>query len=103
MINLIFDYDGTIHDCIKIYKPAFRKAQSYLQEIGLTLPATSADELERWLGFSASEMWASFAPTLPREEREHCSKIIGDEILIPSDTFKPLTKEKLIKNTKKIF
>ena len=34
MTNLIFDYDGTIHNCLKIYAPAFRKAYAWLVDNG---------------------------------------------------------------------
>ena len=30
MKYIIFDYDGTLHNSIKIYKPAFLKAYDYL-------------------------------------------------------------------------
>ena len=33
-INIIFDYDGTLHNSIKIYGPAFRKAYEYLIKEG---------------------------------------------------------------------
>ena len=28
--NIVFDYDGTLHNSIKIYAPAFREAYNYL-------------------------------------------------------------------------
>lgn len=34
MKNLLFDYDGTLHDCIRIYDPAFWLAYRYLVASG---------------------------------------------------------------------
>ncbi len=82
MTNLIFDYDGTLHDSIKIYAPAFRSAYAYLVRKRLAIPKEFADwEISYWLGFTAVEMWSSFLPDLPREEKQKCSEIIGKEML----------------------
>ena len=35
MANIILDYDGTIHDCAKIYVPAFYTGYKYLTDRGL--------------------------------------------------------------------
>ena len=34
-VYLIFDYDGTLHDCSKIYNPAFRHVYGILVQKGL--------------------------------------------------------------------
>ena len=34
MKGVIFDYDGTLHESIRIYAPAFHKAYEYLVEKG---------------------------------------------------------------------
>lgn len=44
MANLIFDYDGTLHESIHIYAPAFRKAQKYLLDKKLIEPITYTDD-----------------------------------------------------------
>lgn len=44
MTNLIFDYDGTIHNCMKIYKPSFMKACEYLEENGKIEKKSYTDE-----------------------------------------------------------
>ena len=82
MANLIFDYDGTLHDSIKIYKPAFEKAHEYLISKGLsTQRVYSESEISKWLGFTAKEMWNLFAPNLSQSEKDICSKMIGDEMV----------------------
>lgn len=82
MTNLIFDYDGTLHNSIKIYAPAFRKAYNYLIKKGLAKSKKFSDEeIARWLGFTAKDMWNRFMPKLSREEQYNCSNIIGNEML----------------------
>jgi phosphoglycolate phosphatase len=82
MMNLIMDYDGTIHDSIKIYAPAFQAAYAYLVSLGI---AENKDwkekEISRWLGFSSKDMWNAFMPDLSKDKKEDCSKIIGDTML----------------------
>lgn len=81
-MNLIFDYDGTLHDCIRIYEPSFMKAYEYLASKGLISPRSfTQDEISRWLGFTAKQMWDSFAPELSEEEKSFCGSLIGEEMV----------------------
>lgn len=80
--TIFFDFDGTLHDSIKIYAPAFRKAYKYLVENKLAEPKSwSEDEVSYWLGYSSKEMWKSFMPELDEDNKKACSKIIGTEML----------------------
>ncbi len=80
-INLIFDYDGTIHNCFKIYKPSFLKACEYLESHGKIEKKSYTDEqISYWLGFSGDDMWKMFQPNLEPEWREKGRKIIGHEM-----------------------
>lgn len=80
--NIIFDYDGTLHNSIKIYGPAFRKAYKYLVEEGYAEEKTWQDyEISKWLGYSAKDMWNSFMPNLPEQEKQKCSSIIGSAMV----------------------
>ena len=82
MTNLIFDYDGTLHESIKIYAPAFRKAQKYLVSEGLTEEKDWAeDEISKWLGYNSDDMWNMFMPLLPRDIKDECSGMIGNEMI----------------------
>lgn len=82
MANLLFDYDGTLHDCIKIYAPAFRMAYDTLVARGhAPARAWTDSEISPWLGYSARDMWHSFAPELPQREQDRCSRLIGAEML----------------------
>ena len=79
--TIIFDYDGTLYNSIKIYAPAFCKAYKYLVENGFAKERSwSEEEISYWLGFNSQEMWAAFIPGLPLETKELCSRIIGEEM-----------------------
>lgn len=79
--TIFFDYDGTIHNSIKVYAPAFKKAYSYLVEEGLAEPKEwNEKEISYWLGFNSIEMWKNFMPELSDEYKNRCRKMIGEEI-----------------------
>ncbi len=82
MTNLIFDYDGTLHDSIQIYAPAFRLANTHLVALSLVENKEWTDnEISRWLGFSSKDMWNTFMPSLPQVIKDECSQIIADAML----------------------
>lgn len=78
MTNLVFDYDGTIHNCLKIYKPAFSEACQWLKAHGYPVKDSYSDsEIGYWLGFTSTDMWKMFQPELPADKRDLCRQIIG--------------------------
>lgn len=78
-MNLIFDYDGTLHNCAKIYVPAFRVGYKYLTDSGLAEEVFYSDgEVASYLGYSVKDMWENFMPELADSEKEKCGKIISD-------------------------
>lgn len=82
MVRVLLDYDGTLHDCLAIYAPAFQTAYQTLVEGGFRPPRSWApQELRHWLGVAPKDMWAEFAPDLPEELRERCSRTIFQEML----------------------
>jgi len=82
-MNLIFDYDGTLHNTVVTYAPAFRKAFDYLVESGFSEPADFTDkEISYWLGYPGVEMWKMFKPDLSEEIHENCRNIISGEMKI---------------------
>ncbi len=77
--TVFLDYDGTLHNSIGIYGPAFRKAYDYLINKGLAPERKWQDhEITIWLGYSPKEMWESFMPQLIENERVKASQIISD-------------------------
>lgn len=82
MVNLLFDYDGTLHDSLKIYAPAFTQAYDYLTARGLVQPRRFTEvEISQWIGLPPQEMWDRFAPDLEQKMKEQCAQIIGVEML----------------------
>ena len=82
MVNLLFDYDGTLHDSLRIYAPALQTAYDRLVRLGY-VPARrwSADEVRQWIGLSPGEMWDRFLPDLPAAEKQTSGALIGDRML----------------------
>ena len=79
--TIILDFDGTIHESIKIYGPAFRKSYEILVEKGYAEEKVWTDEeIARWLGFTKEEMWKDFMPDLDDEIRNEAGSIIGKEM-----------------------
>ena len=81
--TLFFDYDGTIHDSLYIYKPAFLKAYEMLVEEGYRKSREWQDhEVMPFLGQSPKEMWDSFGPDLPERIKQRASDLIGNTMKI---------------------
>lgn len=80
--NIIFDYDGTLHNSMIIYGQGFRQAYKYLVELGYAQERLWDDnEISKWIGFSSKEMWNEFMPELPEDEKKKCSNIIGSYMI----------------------
>lgn len=79
--TIFFDFDGTLHDSMAIYGPAFRSAYAWLVEQGYKQPKEFSDEwISQWLGFTVEEMWTTFAPDLPEEVWRQAAAIVGREM-----------------------
>ena len=80
-VTLFLDYDGTLHDCLRIYAPAFRTVWRELEGDGLQPPRHISDErITGWLGLSVQEMWDDFMPQLSREQQTRYGSRIGEEM-----------------------
>lgn len=80
--NIIFDYDGTLHNSIIIYAQGFRQAYKYLVELGHAEERSWDDnEISPWIGLSSKDMWNEFMPELPEDEKKKCSNIIGSYMI----------------------
>lgn len=75
--TVVFDYDGTIHDTSKIYITAFKRNYARLVSDGYAEEREFEDsEITKWLGCTAAEMWNTFMPSLPDEEKKRSSETI---------------------------
>ena len=77
--TIIFDYDGTLHDSSRNYIEAFKSAYAELADRGMAKANDFHDqEILRWMGCSAKDMWEGFMPWLPEEEKNRASIHIGE-------------------------
>lgn len=82
MVNLLFDYDGTLHDCLTIYAPAVQEAYDTLVARGYAAAKTLDTETIRpWIGLPPMEMWERFQPHLSPVEKQAGSAQIGRRML----------------------
>ena len=59
--TIIFDYDGTIHNTLGIYEPAFREAYQWLSEQNVVEEQKiETAQIAGWLGLNIKEMWDTF-------------------------------------------
>lgn len=76
-MNIILDYDGTLHNCLKIYAPAFRAVCAKLEGEGLIPHRDYTDqEIGSWLGLPTNEMWSKFAPDFSAEQKRSASEFV---------------------------
>ena len=69
-VMLVFDYDGTIQETMKIYAPAILDIAKRLRTIyDIPVENPSYERMESWLGLRNDEMWADFAPALPAQKK----------------------------------
>lgn len=81
MPTVFFDYDGTLHDTIRVYAPAFRTGYAQLVSQGLAEPREFTDEwIAGWLGWNIVDMWHAFMPELTEEQWRPISRLIGKEM-----------------------
>ena len=79
--TIYFDFDGTIHNSVKIYAPAFKKAYDFLVEKNKANPREwKNEEISKWLGFTRKEMWDNFMKDLEEPYKNQASMIIGKEM-----------------------
>ena len=75
---LIFDYDGTIHDTIRIYEPAFREVYKEITDKGYCVfEDIPIQRIKGWLGMNSKEMWNDFMPQLSEKIKEESGTKIG--------------------------
>ena len=80
--TIIFDYDGTIHNTLRIYEPAFRKAYQWLVEQNVVEEQKiESSRIAGWLGLNSKEMWDTFLPELEQSYKDQASKMVGDLML----------------------
>ena len=79
---LIFDYDGTIHVTMRIYKPAIAAVVDWLrEECGQSVELPSDARISSWLGMNTADMWKDFMPELDDALKFRAGRRVGDHML----------------------
>lgn len=79
--TIFFDFDGTLHDSMKLYAPALRKAYAWLVDEGVAEPRELSDEeICGWLGWTVEDMWTTFVPGIEEDTWRTASRLVADEM-----------------------
>ena len=97
---LVFDYDGTLHETMRVYKPGIEGAVRWLRtEHGVEVSIPSDQRIKKWLGMNTAEMWEDFMPGLQPSLKAEAGKLVGrimqEEIRAGHGRWYPGVKEKL--------
>lgn len=80
-MNIIFDYDGTLHDTAYIYCRGFQKAYDYLALRGYAQPKKLEEsKITGYLGVTPVDAWKSEVPEIDEKALNKAVKITGDEM-----------------------
>lgn len=76
---IIFDFDGTLHETMHIYKPAIVSVVKWLnEECGISVAQPSDMRISSWLGMNMADMWRDFMPELEPDLRQNAGRMVGD-------------------------
>ena len=85
MATIIFDFDGTLHDSMFIYREALNRGYQWLVDQGKARPRvlTEAD-MEANIGLTSEEAWTRMAPEIPWSVSKGAAAQVGiimDELI----------------------
>lgn len=79
--TIYFDFDGTVHNSVKIYIPAFKKAYDFLVKNNKAIKREwKNEEITKWLGYTRHEMWENFMKELEEPYKNRAGVIVGKEM-----------------------
>lgn len=82
MTGLLFDYDGTLHESLRIYAPAMQAVYDRLADQGLAPPRRLTDrEVRTWIGLPPEAAWDRLLPGLPEAEKRRAMEQVGAGML----------------------
>ena len=80
--TVVFDFDGTLHNCLIVYEKALQTAWDGLAEEGLVKPRTfTSEEAAGNIGLPFVEAWGRMAPQLTEEQWAPAAAHVGQEML----------------------
>lgn len=85
MATIIFDFDGTLHDSMYIYRAALNQGYQWLVDQGQVEPRVLTEsDMEANIGLTPKEAWTRMAPEIPWEVSQHAAARVGsimDELI----------------------
>ena len=79
--TIFFDFDGTLHDSMKLYGHALRKAYAWLADEGIVEPRDLPDsEICHWLGWQVEDMWTTFIPGIEDATWRRASRMVLEDM-----------------------
>lgn len=76
-MTFVFDYDGTIHNGLKIYADSFRKCCELMRMEGIDVRNYSDEEIKKWIGMDVNSMWEDFQKDIAEEKKKKYGDFIG--------------------------
>lgn len=77
-----FDWDGTLHNTLKLYSESVRRAYDFLVSGGYAREREFTEEqLSKYLGMTAQDMWADFMPDLEPAVQKEAERIVGSSMV----------------------
>lgn len=77
--TIIFDFDGTLHDSMYIYRIALTRGYQWLVDAGKALPRELSDaDMAANIGLTVQEAWARMCPEIPWSVAKDAAAIVGD-------------------------
>ena len=79
---LVFDYDGTLHETMRVYKPGIEGVVKWLRRVhGVDAYMPSDQRIRRWLGMNTADMWKDFMPRLSPSFKQQAGRLVGEIML----------------------
>ena len=79
MATIIFDFDGTLHDSMYIYRKALNCGYQMLVDQGKATPRVLGEQdMAANIGLTSQEAWTRMAPEIPWEVSREAAKRVGE-------------------------
>lgn len=77
--TIVFDFDGTLHDSMYIYRIALNRGYQLLVERGEARPRELSEaDMAANIGLTAQEAWTRMAPEIPWEVSRRAASRVGE-------------------------
>ena len=77
--SIIFDFDGTLHDSMYIYRIALARGYQWLVDAGKARPRELTDaDMAANIGLTVKDAWARMCPEIPWSTAQEAAAIVGD-------------------------